>query len=657
MHLFYFKYERYLLKYNNIKNWRLNKMILACNNIKKSYGANTVIENISFNIEEKEKAAIVGVNGAGKSTLFKIITGEINFDNGNIIIPKDIEMGYFSQNIEIDSNKTIYEEMLTVFEYIINIENNMRIIEQKMSFSKNEELENLMLQYSSLSHKLEESDGYQYKSRIKGVIKGLGFKDNEFNQPINQLSGGEKTRVALGKLLLKSPKLLLLDEPTNHLDIDSIQWLEDFLRSYTNSVIIISHDRYFLDKIVTKVIEIENKKSSVYFGNYSYYANKKKVDREIELKHYINQQKEIKKQEEAIKKLRSFNREKFIKRAESKEKALNKMELVNKPESLPDKINFELKPKIESGNDVLTVSELEKSFDNEILFKNVSFEIKKGEKAALIGPNGVGKTTLFRIILDKIKSDSGTIKLGTGVTIGYYDQEHQNLDDEKTIFDEISDAFPKLTNTEIRNVLAAFVFTGDDVFKKISSLSGGEKGRVSLAKIMLSNANFLILDEPTNHLDINSKEILENALRKYKGTYLYISHDRYFINNTAQKIFELNKNGMNIYLGNYDYYMEKIQQRKVENKDEDNILETDSENKLDWKKQKEKQSQQRKKENQIKKIEYEIEILEQKINELNEKSTLEEIYTNPFKSKEIFDEKNACDKKLSELYSKWENLI
>jgi len=632
-------------------------MILACNNIKKSYGANTVIENISFNIEEKEKVAIVGVNGAGKSTLFKIITGEINFDNGNIIIPKDIEVGYFSQNIEIDSSKTIYEEMLTVFEYIINIENNMRIIEQKMSFSKDKELENLMLQYSSLSHKLEESDGYQYKSRIKGVIKGLGFKDNEFNQPINQLSGGEKTRVALGKLLLKSPKLLLLDEPTNHLDIDSIQWLEDFLKSYTNSVIIISHDRYFLDKIVTKVIEIENKKSSVYFGNYSYYANKKEVDREIELKHYINQQKEIKKQEEAIKKLRSFNREKFIKRAESKEKALNRIELINKPENLPDKINFELKPKIESGNDVLIVSELEKSFDNEILFKNVSFEIKKGEKVALIGPNGVGKTTLFRIILEKIKSDGGTTKLGTGVTIGYYDQEHQNLDDEKTIFDEISDAFPKLTNTEIRNVLAAFVFTGDDVFKKISSLSGGEKGRVSLAKIMLSNANFLILDEPTNHLDINSKEILENALRKYRGTYLYISHDRYFINNTAKKILELSKNGINTYLGNYDYYIEKIQQKKTENKDKNNILETDSENKLDWKKQKEEQSQQRKKENQIKKIENEIEILEQKINEINEKSALEEIYTNPFKSKEIFDLKNVYEKKLSELYLKWENLM
>lgn len=633
-------------------------MILSCNNIKKSFGVDVILENVSFNIEEKENTAIIGVNGAGKSTLFKIITGELSCDSGNIIIPKGAKIGYFSQNIEIDTNNTICNEMLTVFDDIIQTENEIKEIEKTMGSYEGEELEKIMSKYAKLSHYIEENNGYEYKSRIRGVLKGLGFNENEFEKPINQLSGGQKTRVALGKILLKSPDILLLDEPTNHLDIDSIQWLEEFLKSYNGSVVIISHDRYFLDKIVKKVIEIENKKAFVYNGNYTFYAKKKEIDRDIQFRHYLSQQKEIKRQEEVIKRLRSFNREKSIKRAESREKLLNKMEVIDMPENLPDKIHLNITPKNESGFDVLTLKEVKKSFDNKTLFQNISFDIKKGEKVALIGPNGIGKTTLFRIILNQMEKDSGDVKLGTNVSIGYYDQEHQTLDINKTIFDEISNEYPNLTNLEIRNVLAAFVFTGDDVFKTISSLSGGEKGRVSLAKIMLSNANFLILDEPTNHLDINSKEILENAIRNYQGTCLYISHDRYFINNTAEKIIELNHNKANLYLGNYDYYLEKkaeIIQEKQET--ENNIInESDSKNKLDWKKKKEEQANQRKKENELKKTEKEIEETEKEIEDLNTLLEKEEIYTNAEKSKEVFDQKTEMEEKLTLLYEKWENL-
>lgn len=630
-------------------------MILSCNNLKKSFGINTILENISFNIEDKEKAAIVGVNGAGKSTLFKIAIGELTADSGEFIVPKNINIGYFSQNIEIDSNKTIYDEMLTVFDYLISLENTIRKYEKEMAGLEGKELDELMKKYSYLSHEYEQNDGYSYKSRLKGVIKGLGFSDEEFNQPINQLSGGQKTRVALGKLLLTAPNLLLLDEPTNHLDIESIQWLEDFLKGYNGSVIIISHDRYFIDKIVTKIIEIENKKSYVYNGNYSLYYSQKEIKRDIELKHYLTQQKEIKRQEEVIKKLRSFNREKSIKRAESREKQLNKIEVIEKPENLPENMRFTLKPKKESGYDVLNIECVKKSFENETLFENVSFEIKKGEKTALIGPNGIGKTTLFRIILNKLKADCGNIKLGANVTIGYYDQEHQTLDQSKNIFDEISDSYPKLTNLEIRNVLAAFVFTGDDVFKPISALSGGEKGRVSLAKIMLSNANFLILDEPTNHLDVNSKEILENAIRNYEGTCLYISHDRYFINNTAQKIIELNKNGTKTYLGNYDYYIMKKNENTIENKIIENNINI-SESKNDWKLQKEKQAEERKLKNRLKKLEIEIEETENKIAELENKLKLEEIYTDAEKTNLIFTEKTELEENLINLYEQWESL-
>ncbi len=629
-------------------------MILALNNVSKAFGTDVILENISFHIEENEKVAIVGVNGAGKSTLFKIITKELSLDSGEVIMPKSATMGYFSQSLEIDSNKTIYGELLTVFEPIMLIEQQLRDMEAQMSQIKGEELEILMNKYSELSHKMEEMDGYSYHSRLRGVIKGLGFSDDESGQTINELSGGQKTRVALGKILLKAPDILLLDEPTNHLDIDSLSWLEDFLRGYKGAVVIISHDRYFLDKVAGKVIEIENKKAKEYFGNYSYYAEKKMIDREIAYHQYINQQKEIKRQEEVIKKLREFNREKSIKRAESREKQLEKIERISAPENLPDKMRLTIKPLKESGNDVLFVEDLAMAFDGIPLFNNITFDIKKGEKAALIGPNGIGKTTLFRIILSKLKAKNGSVRLGSNVIIGYYDQEQADLNLNKTIFDEISDTYPDLTITQIRNVLAAFVFTGDDVFKTIGTLSGGEKGRVALAKIMLSNANFLILDEPTNHLDINSKEILEQALQSYEGTVLYISHDRYFINSTASKIIELNKDKATIYLGNYDYYIEKTAENEAPATEQENITET--ENKLDWKKQKEIQSQQRKKENQIKKLEKEIEETESKIEELDSLLATEEVYTNSMRSREIYEEKEAFEEKLIILYEEWEKV-
>lgn len=637
-------------------------MIFACKDISKSYGIDTILEKVSFNIEDREKVAIVGVNGAGKTTVFKIITGEISADNGDMFIRKDTSMGYLAQNFVIDKNITVYEEMLSVFNNIMDMEKNLRDMENKMANVSEAELPKFMEQYSRLSHDFEQLDGYSYKSRIKGVLKGLGFTEEEYNKPLNTLSGGQKTRVHLGKLLLTQPDLLLLDEPTNHLDIDSLVWLEDFLRSYPKAVLIISHDRYFMDRIVTKVIEIENKKSTIYEGNYSYYAEQKEINRQIQLKQYINQQKEIKHQEEVIRTLRSFNREKSIKRAESREKALEKMERVERPESLPDKMRLTLTPRITSGNDVLHAENLSKSFPDKTLFSGVNFDVRRSEKVAIIGPNGVGKSTLFKMLLGKVKYDSGEIKLGTNVNIGYYDQEQQTLDETKTIFQEISDTYPNMTNGEIRNVLAAFVFTGDDIFKTIGSLSGGEKGRISLAKIMLSEANLLMLDEPTNHLDMFSKEILENAINSYEGTVIYISHDRYFINRTAERILDLNHYGVTEYLGNYDYYLEKKAEKEREAIEasianpsiQSPIIESNT--KIDWKKQKEEQAKERKIQNKIKKIEEEIEKTENKINELSELLFDEKISCDAGKAKDIFDEKTALEEKLEKLFEEWEEL-
>lgn len=636
-------------------------MILSLSNVSKSYGTDVILEKISFNIEEKEKAAIVGVNGAGKTTLFKIITGEISSDSGDIYFKKDSSFGYLKQNAIPNSEGTIYNEMLAVFSPLIKAEEDLRQMEHEMSHMSGTELKEHMKKYSDLQYKFELMDGYSYKSRIKGVLKGLGFTEDDFDRPVKSLSGGQKTRVYLGSLLLSKPDLLLLDEPTNHLDIESIAWLEDFLRSYTGAVLIISHDRYFLDKIVTKTIEIENKKSHIYEGNYSFYAKNKEINRQIEQHHFVQQQKEIKHQEDVIAKLRSFNREKSIKRAESRQKQLEKMEVVNRPENLPDKMRLKLTPKITSGNDVLHAEGLSKSFDNKTLFSNLDIDIKRGEKTAIVGPNGIGKSTLLKILLGKAEKTTGEIKWGTNVHVGYYDQEQHNFNENNTIFQEISDTYPEMTNGEIRNVLAAFVFEGDDVFKLISSLSGGEKGRISLAKIMLSKANCLILDEPTNHLDIFSKEILENAINNYEGTVLYVSHDRYFINKTATKIIELSKGGVKEYLGNYDYYIEKKNTAKREEmlfgeKTHQPEKQEISETKLSYQEQKEQQAKERKLKNQIKKLETEIEETEVKIQALEEELMKPEIATDADKARDLFDQKTDLETHLNELYDKWESI-
>ncbi|NLP45966.1 MAG: ABC-F family ATP-binding cassette domain-containing protein [Epulopiscium sp.] len=630
-------------------------MILACKNITKSFGTDIILDHISFQIDEYEKVAVVGTNGAGKSTLFKIITNEYSMDRGEIFIRKDTTLGYLSQHLDLDETNSIYEEMLLVFSSLLDTEKQLREYEHQMGIFQGQDLKNIMVKYSALQHQYEEMGGYGYQSKIQGVLIGLGFTSEEFNQPIYQLSGGQKTRVSLAKLLLQEPSILLLDEPTNHLDISSIEWLELFLKGYPGTVLLISHDRYFLDRIVTQTIEIENKKVTFYRGNYSFYAKQKAINRDIQLRQYYQQQKEIKRQENIIQQLRSFNREKSIKRAKSREKSLSKVERIEKPQYLNTEMNLSLTPKIQSGFDVLSVQELSKSFDGVSLFSNVSFQVSKGERVALIGPNGVGKTTIFRILLNELSADHGNFHLGTNVHIGYYDQEQEHLSPEKTIYDEISDAFPTLTQNEIRNTLAAFLFTGEEVFKTIHTLSGGEKGRVSLAKIMLSQANFLLLDEPTNHLDMISKEVLEQALLAYEGTVLYISHDRYFINKTADKILELSPEGITSYLGNYDYYLEKkAQQLAASSSKEEKKITTTSQSKEDWLLQKERQAQQRKKENIIAKIEEDIENLENKIEQLDKKLCLEEVYSVPEKAQKVYYEKKNIEDQLEVLYEEWE---
>ena len=639
-------------------------MILACRQLHKAYGIDVILEKITFHIEEREKAAIVGVNGAGKTTLFKVLTGEISADGGEFYLKKDTSLGYLAQNFEINSDKTIYDEMLSVFDKIMQTEANLREMENEMGGLSGQALADKMEEYAALQHYFEEHDGYSYQSRLKGVLKGLGFTESDWCRPMNQLSGGQKTRVHLGKLLLSKPDVLLLDEPTNHLDIASIEWLEDFLRTYPGSVLIISHDRYFLDRIVTKVIEIENKKSYVYNGNYSFYWQQKEINREIQQKAYDMQQKEIKHQEDVIRTLRQFNREKSIKRAESREKVLDKMERIDRPDALPDQMRLTLTPFLTSGNDVLHAENLSKSYGGQKIFQGVSFDVKRSDKVAIIGPNGVGKSTLFRMLLKEVSSDSGLIRFGTNVFVGYYDQEQAKLDESKTIFEEISDSYPTLTQGQIRNMLAAFVFTGDDVFKPISALSGGEKGRVSLAKIMLSKANTLMLDEPTNHLDMFSKEVLESAINRYEGTCIYISHDRYFINKTAEKILELTPDGVILYNGNYDYYLEKKAERarnELEKALQNNQKATTatpaqpiSETKNDWLKQKEQQAAERKLANKIKKVEAEIEETENAIAKADE--DMAACGTDFSKANEIFSEKTKLEEKLEALYEEWEEL-
>lgn len=642
-------------------------MILSCNNITKTFGTDTILSDCSFHIEEREKTAIVGPNGAGKSTLLKIIMGRLPADDGTVTISKDKTLGYLAQHQNLSSDGTIYDELLSVKKDIIALEQKIRETEQQMKNATGEQLDTLLDQYTKMNHQFELENGYAYQSEIVGVLKGLGFTEDDFSLPVNTLSGGQKTRVALGKLLLSKPDIILLDEPTNHLDMESIRWLENYLLGYNGSVIIVAHDRYFLDRIVTKIIEIENTHVTVFSGNYTAYADKKKILRNMQLKEYLNQQREIKHQQEVITKLKQFNREKSIKRAESREKMLDKLEVVDKPAEINDKMNIELNPSVISGNDVLSVSHLSKAFDDNTLFTDISFDIKRGERVALIGNNGTGKTTILKIINDILPADSGEIKLGSKVTIGYYDQEHHVLDPDKTLFDELQDAYPDLNNTQIRNTLAAFLFTNDDVFKYIRDLSGGERGRVSLAKLMLSNANFLILDEPTNHLDMVSKEILENALNSYTGTVLYVSHDRYFINTTATRIIELVGQTTVNYIGNYDYYIEKkdaLTAAALAGKpaDSSSAVSAAQKNaqkesaKADWKQSKEEQALLKKKKNELKKTEERITVIEDRLKAIEEESALPEVCTDTARLLELHKESTKLSEELDTLYEKWEEL-
>lgn len=627
---------------------------------------NQVLKNVSFHIEDHEKAAIVGINGAGKTTLLRIIVGEMTPDDGQVVLAKDKTLGYLAQNSTVDTSHTIYEELLSVKADLLRLEEKIRECENNMKHADGDALEDLMKQYTSLTHAFETGGGYLYRSELVGVLKGLGFTEDEFSKQVATLSGGQKTRVALGRLLLQNPDLIILDEPTNHLDMNSIAWLETYLLNYKGAVLIVSHDRYFLDRIAGKVIEIDQSKATTFMGNYSDYAVKKEQLRVAAWNAYMNQQREIKHQEEVIEKLKSFNREKSIKRAESREKMLDKIEVIEKPSEVRTDMKLTLTPRILSGNDVLTVEHLSKSFDSHKLFTDVNFEIKRGEHVAIIGDNGSGKTTLLKILNGLVPADQGTFRLGSNVEIGYYDQEHHVLHSEKTLFEEISDDYPYLNNTQIRNVLAAFLFTGEDVFKRISDLSGGERGRVSLAKLVLSNANFLILDEPTNHLDIMSKEILEDALNGYEGTILYVSHDRYFINRTAHRILDLTEGQFVSYVGNYDYYLEKhdtvmaaIEANAPQNADADSAVAAkaaESEVKLDWKAQKEEQARLRKKENDLKKCEEKIAELEARISEIDTEMSDPAIGTQVAKLQELTKEQAACQEQLEKLYEQWEEL-
>ena len=636
-------------------------MILSCQSICKSFGEKVILQDASFHIEEREKAALIGNNGAGKTTLLRIIMEEISADSGQVVIAKDKKIGYLAQYQDIHGHHTIYEELMTTKQYILDMEDKIRSLEQEMKYVAGDKLESLMNSYTRLTHQFELENGYAYKSEIVGVLKGLGFEEEDYGKQIENLSGGQKTRVALGKLLISKPDILLLDEPTNHLDMESIAWLETYLLNYPGAVFIVSHDRYFLDKVVTKIVEIEAAQMRMYEGNYSAYALKKAQLRDAQYKAYLNQQREIKHQEAVITKLRSFNREKSIKRAESRVKMLDKIQRIEKPIEIDNQMRISLEPRFISGNDVLTVEGLSKAFPGQTLFTDINFEIKRGERVALIGNNGTGKTTILKILNGIVAADAGRFTLGSKVQIGYYDQEHHVLHMEKTIFQEISDTYPTLTETEIRNMLAAFLFTGDDVFKLISSLSGGERGRVSLAKLMLSEANFLILDEPTNHLDIASKEILEEALNSYTGTVLYVSHDRYFINQTATRIMDLTNQAIVNYIGDYDYYLEKKDEMTriyapAQETAAQEVKENVSETKLTWQQQKEEQALKRKRENELKKVEARIEELEARDKEIDETMVLPDICTNVAECTKLSREKAAIAEELEGLYEKWEEL-
>lgn len=636
-------------------------IILSCNNLTKSFGVESILENISFTVNEGDKIGVIGVNGTGKTTLFKTISGIYGYDSGEIYTSKDCEIGYLEQNTNFYSDNTIFTEVLEVFSDLIKMEEDLRKMECEISDKSSEtnspDLQKLMDNYSHKLELFQNSNGYGYKSEAKGVLKGLGFNDDELEKPIKILSGGEKTRVLLAKLLLKKPTLLLLDEPTNHLDSDALEWLELFLKQYKGTVILISHDRYFLDQSVNRIFEIHNKKLKAYNGNYSYYVEKSAIDKEIERKTYEDQQKEIKKQEESIERLKAYGREKHLKRARSKEKALSKIEVLDKPDGERKRAKIKFIPAVESGNDVLAVRDVEMSFPDKVLFKDLNLDIYRGEKVALIGPNGAGKSTLFKIIMNELEPMQGEVKFGTNVNTAYFHQEQKTLNLDNTVIDEIWDANPHLTQTEVRNMLGAFLFENEDVFKRISSLSGGERARVAILKLILSQSNFLLLDEPTNHLDIDSKEVLEEALVNYTGTIFTISHDRYFLNKVVDKILVLGENGVTEYLGNYDYYIEKKRQLSEMNKEENTETKTKTQLKEEKRKEKEQREIERRSKNKIKKLEDDIEQTEKKIAGLDMMLCQEEIYSNPEKSKEVNLEKSELEDKLASLYEKWEQIM
>ncbi|WP_127837010.1 ABC-F family ATP-binding cassette domain-containing protein [Clostridium prolinivorans] len=636
-------------------------IVLSCKDIHKSYGINVIIDKVTFNINEGEKVGLIGANGAGKTTLFKILAGELEADSGEIFIDKNKKIGYLSQHLSLENNNTIYEELLKVFKDLIELENRIKELEIKLNEpydrSKEEYHKKIIEQYTTLSDIYNNRGGYTYKGEISKILKGLGFNEEDFNKNINILSGGQKTRVALCKLLLESPDILFLDEPTNHLDLDAIEWLEEYLKSYKGTIIIISHDRFFLDSITTKTLEMINGHINTYNGNYTFFVEQKKKNYEIQLKAYSLQQAEIKRQEEIIEKYRSFNREKSIKAAESREKALEKMEKIAPPAAILKASKIKFETQIKSGNDVLHIENLSKSYGDKKLFYNLNMDIKRGEKTALIGENGRGKTTLFKIIMDKVSQDNGVKVLGKNVNIGYYDQEQSDLHEEKSILDEVWDEFPEMTTTQIRNALAAFLFTGDDVFKTISTLSGGEKCRINLLKLMLSKSNFLLLDEPTNHLDIISREALEDAILNYDGTVLVISHDRYFLNKVVNKIYELKEDGIKEYLGNYNYFIEKKKNPLRYEEESINEGKTKTQIQEERKKKRELEKQLKEKQLKIKEIEISIENNENKLLKLQEKLCLEEVYSNPKKSEEINKEILSIENSLKILYSKWEELI
>ena len=635
-------------------------MILNATNISKSFGSNEIIKDATFLVNEHEKVAIVGVNGAGKTTLLKILTGEESADSGSITLAKDAKLGYLRQINNVDSALSIIDELYTVIEPILNMEKRMSQMQEDMKHLTGSELEELYSSYTALTHSYELMDGYAAKSRVVGILKGLGFEEIDFDRKINTLSGGQKTRVFLAKLLLEEPDIILLDEPTNHLDLRSIEWLESYLLNYKGAVIIVSHDRYFLDKIVSKVIDIENGNVQMYLGNYTDFSNKKQMLLDAKMKEYLNQQQEIKHQEAVITKLKQFNREKSIKRAESRQKQLEKIERVEAPQTYSENMRLSLDISKESGKDVLTVHNLSKSFDQKKLFWDINFEIKRGERVAIIGDNGTGKTTLLKIINGLLEPDTGEVIYGSNVSVAYYDQEHQVLHMDKTLFDELSDTYPEMTNTQIRNILAAFLFTGEDVYKKIADLSGGERGRVSLVKLMLSRANFLLLDEPTNHLDIVSKDVLENALTNFPGTVCYVSHDRYFINKTATRILDLTENRLLNYIGNYDYYIEK--REAVE--EAANLTNTEqsqkpidvSESKKEWIDNKTVQAQKKKLKNALNKCEKEISEIEDKLQSIDEEFANPENASNVGKLMELQKQKEALEKRLDKLMEDWEEL-